>query len=187
VPVQTLALRRMSAYSFSDPAPPDERAAASKLAEPPLFIAGRPPRPSNAVAGLLVMDDGRYVMQLRDAVPGIFFPGHWGCFGGGVDAGEAPEAAIRRELKEELEFEPADVKYFSRLDLDFSPLGYFKVFRIYFEVRVAESDLAGFVLHEGAEVRAFRGQDLLNDHSVTPYDAFLVWMHLCHVRVGAAG
>ena len=53
------------------------------------------------VAALLVLDDGRYVMQLRDAIPRIFYPGHWGCFGGAVEAGEEPEQALRRELAEE--------------------------------------------------------------------------------------
>ena len=125
-------------------------------------------------------------MQLRDAIPGIFFPDHWGCFGGAVDVGENPEAALRRELKEELEFEPDAVQYFSRLDLDFTPLGYFKVFRIYFQVRVAESALTNFVLHEGTAVKAFHGQDLLSNHTVTPYDAFLVWMHLCRAQFTGA-
>ncbi len=34
--------------------------------------------PGDAVAALIVLDDGRYLMQLRDQKPGIFYPGHWG-------------------------------------------------------------------------------------------------------------
>jgi 8-oxo-dGTP pyrophosphatase MutT (NUDIX family) len=59
-------------------------------------------RPASAVAALLQLADGRYVMQLRDSNPGIFYPDHWGCFGGAVDAGEEPVAALVRELAEEL-------------------------------------------------------------------------------------
>ena len=50
-------------------------------------------RPQHAVAALLQLSDGRYLMQLRDSNPAIFYPDHWGCFGGAVDAEEAPVAA----------------------------------------------------------------------------------------------
>jgi 8-oxo-dGTP pyrophosphatase MutT (NUDIX family) len=59
-------------------------------------------RPAHAVAALLQLSDGRYVMQLRDSNPNIFYPDHWGCFGGAVDPGEAPAVALARELREEL-------------------------------------------------------------------------------------
>jgi len=151
-----------------------------------LLVQAAPPRPMNAVAALLVLQDGRYVMQLRDAVPGIFYPGHWGCFGGGVEAGESPLDALHRELREELEFQVGQAQQFSRFEFDFSPLGYFNVFRIYFEVPVSESEFGRFVLREGAELRAFQGQDLLAGYKVTPYDAFAIWMHLSRARFGTA-
>src|SRR5262245_60295753 len=65
-----------------------------------------PLTPSNAVAALLVLPDGRYVMQLRDLKPHIFYPGHWGLFGGAVDEGEDERQALSRELAEELGFRP---------------------------------------------------------------------------------
>ena len=34
----------------------------------------------DAVAAIIVDEDGRYLMQLRDDIPRIFYPGHWGCF-----------------------------------------------------------------------------------------------------------
>jgi ADP-ribose pyrophosphatase YjhB (NUDIX family) len=148
--------------------------------------ASGPPKPADAVAALLVLTDGRYVMQLRDNLPGIFYPGHWGCFGGAVERGEDLVAALRRELREELEFEFEGAARFSQFDFDFAPLGHPKVFRVYFEVRVPDAALAKFVLHEGAEVRAFGGPELLANHRVTPYDAFAVWMHLNRTHYRAA-
>jgi len=131
----------------------------------------------NAVAGLIVLDDGRYVMQLRDAVPSIFYPDHWGCFGGAVEEGEEPVQALRRELREELEFEIATVREFTRFDFDFAKLGQKKVYRIYYEVKVPAETYARFTLREGAQIKAFLGTEILSQARVTPYDAFAIWLH----------
>ena len=82
-------------------------------------------RPAHAVAALLQLSDGRYLMQLRDSNPDIFYPEHWGCFGGAVDAGEAPAAALVRELKEELEVSviPSEVTRFTEFTFDFGFAG----------------------------------------------------------------
>ena len=58
------------------------------------FDAAPALRGDDAVAALLVLEDGRYVMQLRDTLPQIFYPGHWGCFGGAVNPGEDTTHAI---------------------------------------------------------------------------------------------
>lgn len=138
----------------------------------------RSPRPHDAVAALLVHEDGRYIMQLRDGKAGIFYPGHWGCFGGAIEQDEGPTDALRRELLEEIELEIADAREFTTFDFDFSPVGYHRVTRFYYEVTVAESAFRKCVLHEGADMRAFPGDELLVTRRVTPYDAFAIWMHL---------
>lgn len=145
-------------------------------------VHGQSPRPHDAVAALLVHEDGRYIMQLRDCMPGIFYPGHWGCFGGAVEPGETPVDALKRELREEIEFEMPEATRFTQFDFDFSPLGYPKVYRIYFEVQVLDAAFRRFILHEGADLQAFRGENLLVTRRVTPYDAFAVWMHLNRQR-----
>ena len=43
----------------------------------------------DAVAAIITVEDGRYLMQLRDDIPRIFYPGHWGCFGGAVGPDES--------------------------------------------------------------------------------------------------
>ena len=153
-----------------------------QLAAPPV----RPLRPADAVAALLVHEDGRYIMQLRDAKPGIFYPGHWGCFGGAVEAGEDTADAMRRELNEELEYASGALHRFTQFDFDFAPLGHPRVYRLYFETTVRDDAYRRFVLHEGAAVRAFDGAELLSQHRVTPYDAFAIWMHLYRRRQAQA-
>lgn len=151
------------------------------------FLRSKHPlRPADAVAALLVLDDGRYVMQLRDALPDIFYPNHWGCFGGAVDAGERPIEALRRELREELEYEPDNAQEFTRFDFDFTRLGQSKVSRIYFEIIVPRSAFSRFVLHEGADLQAVVGADLVVGRQTTPYDAFAIWMHMSRRRFAPA-
>jgi 8-oxo-dGTP pyrophosphatase MutT (NUDIX family) len=145
-----------------------------------------PLKPADAVAALLVLEDGRYVMQLRDPLPSIFYPDHWGCFGGALDAGEQPCDALRRELQEELEFEMQSARQFTRFDFDFGALGHPRTFRLYYEVPVSPQAWGRFVLHEGREVQAFEGAELLAHRKVTPYDAFAVWMHMSRSRFVAA-
>ena len=113
-------------------------------------------------------------------MPQIFYPGHWGCFGGAVNPGEAPLDALRRELYEELEFASTTATELTRFDFDFSPLGQQqkRVYRIYYVVPVPQEAFRRFVLHEGAAFDAFDGRDLLSKLRVTPYDAFALWLHM---------
>ncbi len=123
-------------------------------------------------------------MQLRDNIPGIFYPDHWGCFGGAVNGSEPPLSALARELKEELEYElEAPPKVLTRFDFDFSELGGSRVFRIYYEVQVSAAAFAKFTLHEGAAFEAVGGRELLLNRRVTPYDSFAVWLHLSKHRM----
>lgn len=49
----------------------------------------------------------RVLMQLRDDIPGIYYPGEWGYFGGTVEPGETVLAGAFRELEEEIGYRPA--------------------------------------------------------------------------------
>lgn len=143
-----------------------------------LFLTATPPLSMrDAVAAIITTMDGRYLVQLRDDLPGIWYPGHWGCFGGAVDAGETPEQSLRRELQEELQLDAPVSSVFTQFDYDLRPIGQPKVFRLYYEVRIAESDVAKFVLGEGAAMELVPAAELLINRPVTPYDAFAIWMH----------
>jgi 8-oxo-dGTP pyrophosphatase MutT (NUDIX family) len=143
--------------------------------------------PTDAVAALLVLDDGRYVMQLRDVKSHIFYPGHWGLFGGALDDGETEEEALRRELDEELGFAPRAASRFVRLDFDLSTIGAGKVYRAVYEVPVTDQEFAAFELREGLACEALTARDILTERPVTPYDSFAVWMHYARKRLAPAG
>jgi 8-oxo-dGTP diphosphatase len=57
-------------------------------------------RPQDVAVGVLIAADGRFLLTSRPE--GKVYAGHWEFPGGKVEAGESIEAALRRELHEEL-------------------------------------------------------------------------------------
>ena len=142
------------------------------------FLTSRQPlHAGDAAAAVLILDDGRYLLQLRDDIPQIWYPGHWGLFGGSVDPGENEVETLRRELHEELELEVTDAKLFVGFDFDLRPMGLKRYFRNYYEVRIAASSVDKLVLHEGTEMRALPGDEALSLARIVPYDAFALFLH----------
>lgn len=146
-------------------------------AVPNLLVGISGLRFDNAVAAILVVDDGRYLMQLRDDKPGIFYPGHWGLFGGAVEPGEDPVGALRRELNEELDFSPVEIRYFTRMDFDFDRFGAGHCYRMFFDVPIGIGDLTTLKLGEGRRMEPIPIERLLLGERLTPYDAFALWLH----------
>lgn len=67
------------------------------------------------VAIALLLREGQFLLQLRDNIPTIVYPGHWAFFGGHVEPGETPEAGVWRELKEEINYQPPWLKPFLKV------------------------------------------------------------------------
>ena len=138
----------------------------------------------DAVAALIVLDNGHYLLQHRDNVPDIWYPGHWGCFGGAVDEGEDPLSALHRELYEEIEFKPQKVAYFTRFDFDLTEIGMRRFYRIFYVIPMTADDRTRIILHEGQAVDAFSGETIISKLKVTPYDAFALFLHIAQGRLG---
>jgi 8-oxo-dGTP pyrophosphatase MutT (NUDIX family) len=145
-----------------------------------------PPRDSfrDAAAAIIVLDDGRYLMQLRDDKPGIFYPDHWGLFGGAIDEGEDGEQALRRELREELDHEADAVSYFTRMDFAFESLGAKPSVRLFYVVEMMASDMGRLKLGEGRQMSALSPDEILLEKRVVPYDSFAIWMHCAWLSQG---
>jgi len=145
---------------------------------PPKLTAG------NASAALLVLEDGRYLLQLRDDKPGIWYPGHWGCFGGAADPGEDAAATLRRELREELAIEFHNPEWFTRFVFGLRAMGSTECRRDYFVVPVTRDALAACVLGEGAAFCAFTAEIALRDLRLVPYDSFAIFLHSKRAEIG---
>jgi 8-oxo-dGTP pyrophosphatase MutT (NUDIX family) len=153
-----------------------------------VLVAGQTPLlVGNAVAAVIPVETDGYLMQLRDARPDIWYPGHWGLFGGGVEPGEEEIQALRRELYEELEleFRNEDAKFLARIDFDLGGLRLPRYYRSFYIVPITRAVEARLVLHEGAARRVFSGSNILREPDVTPYDAFALFLHHARERLGA--
>ncbi|MGD1717078.1 NUDIX hydrolase [Dapis sp. BLCC M172] len=64
------------------------------------------------VAIAILYREGKFLLQLRDDIPGIAHPGKWAFFGGHIETGEKPEEAVKRELAEEISYTPDIVSEF---------------------------------------------------------------------------
>jgi 8-oxo-dGTP pyrophosphatase MutT (NUDIX family) len=142
-------------------------------------------RAADASAALLVLEDGRYVLQLRDDKPEIWYPAHWGCFGGAADPGEEPAATLRREIREELALEIATPRWFTRFVFDLRAIGSVKCNRDYFIVEVTHEALAACRLGEGAAIQSFTAEVALRDLRLVPYDSFAIFLHSHQGRFAA--
>lgn len=78
----------------------------------PLIKEVRTPNVTVAVA--ILQQNGKFLMQLRDDIPTILYPGHWGFFGGHLEPGETAEAGVRRELLEEIGYCPTTLTFYQQ-------------------------------------------------------------------------
>jgi len=146
----------------------------------PFLDDDAPLAPSDAVAAILTAPGGRYVLQLRDDKHGIFYPGHWGCFGGALEASDGSlEEGLRRELREEtgIELKRGEATYFTDMTFDLSFAGLGIVRRAYYEVHLDEARLARLKLGEGSRFAAFAARDALSLPRLVPYDGFALWLY----------
>ncbi len=104
------------------------------------------------VAIAILHQNDRFLLQLRDDIPGILYPGHWALFGGHLEPGEHPDEAIRRELVEEISYAPPIL----------TPFGFYEdvqVVRCVYQ-GVLDVDLSQLVLKEGWDMALATAEEI---------------------------
>ena len=112
-----------------------------------------------SATALIVDRQGRFLLQHRDDKPDIYNPGLWGSFGGGIDPYEAPDDGLRRELQEELAWQPERIELFGAYPYDTGKL------LIYVYVTPIGVPIEALVLGEGQGM-AFFAPDALPENTV---------------------
>ena len=142
--------------------------------------------PSDAVAAIIVTPDRRFLMQHRDPIPHIWYPGAWALFGGGIEPGESELDALRRELKEEIDYTLGTATFFTRFRFDFGFAGAGSCVRSFYEVQIDAAEVAGMTLGEGCDMRLIDGDAVLALPNVVGYDQFGLYLYLNRHRITAA-
>ncbi len=139
------------------------------------------------MAALILVEADGYLMQLRDPARTSGIPAIGVSSAGASSPGEDARDALARELKEELELELEHAEFFARFDFDLAGLRLERYFRNYYLVPITRATKARLVLHEGAEMRVFSGEEILQESRVTPYDSFALFLHYARATAGSAG
>lgn len=116
------------------------------------------------------------MLQLRDDRPGIWYPGHWGLFGGTLEKGESPETALRRELAEELSLDLDSTMLLMSMKFDFATWGK-PIYRDIFEVKITRRAIRELRLGEGQQVREWQ-TDEIGRLKLVPADRIALDFHI---------
>lgn len=127
---------------------------------------------------LVVTDDGKLLLHLRDDKPGVIHRGRWAGFGGAIEGDETPEEAVRREMLEETGVEILEPRRLTE-EVDAEGEGH-HVTLFYVVGGITPEDIH---LQEGAGVGVHSLADL-DQLDVTPFIRRAIDAHLRPILVG---
>lgn len=113
----------------------------------------------NAAVALLVNNEKKILLQLRDNKEEILYPNMWGGFGGGIEKNESPTEGILRELLEEINYNPKKI-----ILLDIIPFPHGKLFIFSGKIDLSVEEI---ILNEGQKVDYFVFEQL-KDINIVP-------------------
>lgn len=136
------------------------------------------PDPVRGAMLLVVTDDGKLLLHLRDDKPGVIHRGRWAGFGGAIEGDESPEEAVRREMLEETGVEVAEPRRLTEA-IDVEGEGH-HVTLFYVVGGITPGDID---LQEGAGIGVHSLADL-DELDVTPFIRRAIDAHLRPILAG---
>jgi 8-oxo-dGTP diphosphatase len=106
-----------------------------------------------AGAGIILINSKNHILLiLRDDDPTIPYPNMWDLPGGHLEEGETPEQAIRREMKEELDFDLGEIVLFKEY--------HHEAYDEYVFLKKIDLNPDSMVLHEGQRLAYFNSDEI---------------------------
>jgi 8-oxo-dGTP diphosphatase len=106
---------------------------------------------TQGISALPINSENKILLQLRDDRPDILYPGCWTTFGGAVEDGETPDAALYRELLEEIELE-LPMKFWRVEDIPIEIHGH--------QIIVENFTYVGYINRAASDIKLNEGQAL---------------------------
>lgn len=176
VPMESLVLGEGQGMGLFDPgalpegSAPSIRPVIAEFAASRAYGRVRPRYDVLTSTGLLIDDEGRFLLQHRDDKPGIANPGKWGSFGGAIEPGETPDEGFAREIEEELAWRPRRFELLRAYALDAGGAAQL----IYVYVARIDVPYTSLVLGEGQGMGRF-APDALPEHTVPELRGLIEW------------
>ncbi|WP_413175740.1 NUDIX hydrolase [Anabaena azotica] len=127
------------------------------------------------VAIIILCQNNKFLMQLRDNIPNIAAAGCWGLFGGHLEPGETPEIALVREVIEEINYElPSFEKFGIYADE--------KIIRHVFKAQLSVG-LDQLVLNEGWDMGLLTSEDIYRGSCYSPIAGEVRPLGIPHQRI----
>ncbi len=127
-----------------------------------------------SVAGIIYINK-KYLFQIRDKNPTIWFPGFHGFFGGLIDKKESPAKAIKREILEELNEEILKLNLLFKMNFKTAKLNEERE-RYYFLLNLKKGFQKKIKINEGAGFK-FLSINQLNLNKMIPWDLTAIYYH----------
>ncbi len=127
-----------------------------------------------SVAGIIYLKN-KYLFQIRDKKPNIWFPGFNGFFGGLIDKNESANQAIKREIFEELNEPVLKSKLLIKINFKTKELKEERE-RYYYLLDLKKDFEKKLIINEGAGFK-FLSANQVNLKKMIPWDLTAIYYH----------
>ena len=107
------------------------------------------------VSLIILRDNHRLLMHLRDDKPTIPYPNYWALIGGGIEENETAYDALRREIEEEISSDVKNIRKIEEIVLMNDPEPNCRDQRIFLYQGEIEKDIKDINLTEGQRLGYF--------------------------------